>query len=84
MHYFLPKNILLQKHRDRHGRCIARLFKSIGVRGRFDSPACLGANKAQNVWMQVFLLTIGSFLLTTQFLRLQLRLEAFLLTIGAF
>ena len=30
--------ILLQKHRDRNGRCIAILFKRIGVRGRFDSP----------------------------------------------
>ena len=30
--------ILLQKYRDRNGRCIAILFKSIGVRGRFDSP----------------------------------------------
>ena len=29
--------ILLQKYRDRNGRCIAILFKSIGVRGRFDS-----------------------------------------------
>ena len=27
--------ILLQKHRDRNGRCIATLFKSIGVGGRF-------------------------------------------------
>ena len=32
------EGILLQKHRDRNGRCIAILFKSIGVRGRFDSP----------------------------------------------
>ena len=30
--------ILLQKYCDRNGRCIAILFKSIGVRGRFDSP----------------------------------------------
>ena len=30
--------MLLQKYRDRNGRCIAILFKSIGVRGRFDSP----------------------------------------------
>ena len=27
-----------QKYRDGNGRCIAILFKSIGVRGRFDSP----------------------------------------------
>ena len=32
------KGILLQKYCDRNGRCIAILFKSIGVRGRFDSP----------------------------------------------
>ena len=32
------KGILLQKYRDRNGRCIAILFKSIGVRGRCDSP----------------------------------------------
>ena len=31
------KGILLQKYRDRNGRCIAILFKSIGVRGQFDS-----------------------------------------------
>ena len=29
------EGILLQEHRDRNGRCIAILFKSIGVRGRF-------------------------------------------------
>ena len=32
------EGILLQKYRDRNGRCSAILFKSIGVRGRFDSP----------------------------------------------
>ena len=32
------KGILLQKYRDINGRCIAILFKSIGVRGQFDSP----------------------------------------------
>ena len=31
------EGILLQKYRDRNGMCIAMLFKSIGVRGRFDS-----------------------------------------------
>ena len=35
------RGILLQKYRDRNGRCIAILFKSIGVRGRFDSPEYL-------------------------------------------
>ena len=32
------EGILLQEYRDRNGRCIAILFKSIGVRDRFDSP----------------------------------------------
>ena len=32
------EGILLQKYGDGNGRCIAILFKSIGVRGRFDSP----------------------------------------------
>ena len=40
------EGILLQKYRDRIGRCIAILFKSIGVRGRFDSPEIMGAPKA--------------------------------------
>ena len=30
------EGIFLQEHRDRHGRCIAILFKTIGVGGRFD------------------------------------------------
>ena len=29
------EGILLQKYRDRNGRCIAIRFKSIGVRGQF-------------------------------------------------
>ena len=32
------RGILLQKYRDRNGRCIAIVFRSIGVRGRCDSP----------------------------------------------
>ena len=32
------EGILLQKYRDRNGRCIAILCKSIGVRGRCGSP----------------------------------------------
>ena len=32
------EGILLQKYHDRNGRCIAILFKSIGVRSRIDSP----------------------------------------------
>ena len=40
--FFQKKGILLQKYRDRNGRCIAILFKSIVVRGRFDSrEVCL-------------------------------------------
>ena len=35
------EGILLQKYRDRNGRCIAILFKSIRVRGRCDSPEIL-------------------------------------------
>ena len=31
-------DMLLQTYRDRNGRCITILFKSIRVRGRFDSP----------------------------------------------
>ena len=31
------EGILSQKYRDKNGRCIAILFKNIGVRGRFDS-----------------------------------------------
>ena len=32
------EGILLQKYRDRNGRCIAILLENIGVRGRFDFP----------------------------------------------
>ena len=32
------EGILLRKYHDRNGRCIAILFKSIGVGRRFDSP----------------------------------------------
>ena len=38
------KGILLQKYRIRNGRCIAILFKNIGVRGRSDSPEEIHAN----------------------------------------
>ena len=37
------EGIFLQKYRDRNGRCIAILFRSIGVRGRFDSPEQRGS-----------------------------------------
>ena len=33
--FCLEEGILLQKYRDRNGRCIAILFRSIRVRGRF-------------------------------------------------
>ena len=36
------EGILLQKYRNGNGRCIAILFKNIGVRGRFDSSECWG------------------------------------------
>ena len=35
------EGIFLRKYRDRNGRCIALPFTSVGVRGRFDSPASL-------------------------------------------
>ena len=35
------EGVHLQKHRNRKGRRIAILFKSVGVKGRFDSPDCL-------------------------------------------
>ena len=40
IYYFLPRggHILWQKYAIGNGRCIAILFKSIGVRGRCDSP----------------------------------------------
>ena len=36
--FYQEEGILVQKYRDRNGRCIAILFKAIGVRGRCDSP----------------------------------------------
>ena len=39
IYYFLPRGRhIFAKVCHRNGRCIAILFKSIGVRGRFDSP----------------------------------------------
>ena len=35
---YQEEGVFLQKYRDRNGRCIRILFKSIWVRGRFDSP----------------------------------------------
>ena len=44
------EGILLQKYRDRNGRCIAILFKNIGVRGRCDSPEpCFGNPNPYNL-----------------------------------
>ena len=60
------EGILLQKYRDRMGRCIAILFKSIGVRGRCDSPDYSGA----------FLLTVDNFSFFAYF---YLQLELFCL-----
>ena len=41
-----------KKYRDRNGRCIAILFRSIGVRGRCDSPDFQEYNGAQNDYTQ--------------------------------
>ena len=40
VYYFLPRegHTFAKEYRDRNGRCIAKLFKSIGVRGRRDYP----------------------------------------------
>ena len=38
---FCQEGILLPKYRNRKGRCIAILFKSTRVSGRFDSPDLL-------------------------------------------
>ena len=43
------EGIFLQKYRDRNGRCIAILFKSIGVRVRFDSPESLQLSRYTGV-----------------------------------
>ena len=40
----------LQKYRDRHARCIAILFRSIGVWGRLYSPDVLGMPKF-HIWI---------------------------------
>ena len=40
--------ILVQKNRDRNGRCVAMLFTSIGVRDRFDSPEISQVLKMQS------------------------------------
>ena len=37
----------MQKYRERNGRRIAIRFKSIGVRGRFDSPGLNGEQKKE-------------------------------------
>ena len=44
-HFCQKEGILLQKYRNRNGRCIAILFKRIGVRGRFDRADFKGAEK---------------------------------------
>ena len=45
------EGILLQKYRDRNGRCIAILFKSIGVRGLLDSPEFGNREFANGGWV---------------------------------
>ena len=44
------EGILLQKYRDRNERCIAILFKSIGVRGRLDSSEGSCPKKGSICW----------------------------------
>ena len=47
------EGILLQKYRDRNGRCIAILFKSIRVGGGFNSPdseATFADKRLTNFW----------------------------------
>ena len=46
------KGIFLQKYRDTNGRCIAILFKSIGVRGRLDSPENSQDSPMRVIWTQ--------------------------------
>ena len=48
------EGILLQKHCDRNGRCVARLFTSIEVRGRFHSP---DVSDCTSAWRSVGLTT---------------------------
>ena len=55
------EGILLQKYRDRNGRCIAILFKSIGVRGRFDSPDDLENMPSFRIAGQHHRISAGSF-----------------------
>ena len=45
------EGILLQMYRDTDGRCIAILFKSIGVRGRFDSPGFRLFYQSLDMWV---------------------------------
>ena len=46
------EGILLQKYHDGNGRCIAILFKNIGVRGRFDSPEMIDEEGTAKWWHQ--------------------------------
>ena len=46
------EGIFLQKYRDRNERCIAILFKSIGVRGRCDSPDSYQAHLHKGIPVQ--------------------------------
>ena len=44
----------MQKYRDRNGRCIAILFRSIRVKGRWNTPDILGALQRQVVLQGAF------------------------------
>ena len=59
IYYFLPRaGNALQKHRDRNGRCIAILFKSIEWRGHLTLLILLRHNKTQGckriIWINNF------------------------------
>ena len=51
------EGILLPKYRDRNGRCIAILFKSIGVRSRCDSPEFGWVSKRPNRYSKLLILS---------------------------
>ena len=52
------EGILLQKYRDRNGRCIAILFKSIKVGGRFHGCSSFACSWKLPAYHGAFLLTV--------------------------
>ena len=51
------EGILLQKYADRNGRCIAILFKSIGVRGRFTTVVVFCHHRSELLCRSIFSMT---------------------------